>query len=437
MRIYCKNIGMIEEAKINLSGLTVIAGENDTGKSTLGKLLFAIIKSFDTSDVEEIFIDDKINIIRDHLSRAYFLARSNLDIDPDYTKTRLLLEVNSTISEEKKSEVKKEIMSDFMKTFDRSNKDIDNLTVKKLKKEYEKIAEKIVEKLAENIQKERVCRYKFSKYLDSLFDGEINNKYRDDKAKVVIEEGKSQVLNINIVNNQPCENYSFKELYIDEVTFLESPMVLQMTELINNARTVLDKKDKVGGLYRDQPIVNLHIKDLILKLRQPNAFDPEEVNITEIIDGNMDYDEDESSFYLKKGGHRFKAINIASGIKSFGIIQMLLKKGFLKERKLLILDEPEVNMHPKWQIEYARLLVKLVKETSAHVLITSHSPYFIEGIKVFSDKYCLSNKTNFYLTENNSNALDIKISDVTGDLSKVFVKLTEPFKELERITIGD
>ena len=37
-----KNVGLIKEASIKINGLTVIAGENDTGKSTVGKSLFFI-----------------------------------------------------------------------------------------------------------------------------------------------------------------------------------------------------------------------------------------------------------------------------------------------------------------------------------------------------------------------------------------------------------
>ncbi|SHO81239.1 ABC transporter ATP-binding protein [hydrothermal vent metagenome] len=43
MRIELKNIGMIKEASVKIDGLTVIAGENDTGKSTLGKSLYFLM----------------------------------------------------------------------------------------------------------------------------------------------------------------------------------------------------------------------------------------------------------------------------------------------------------------------------------------------------------------------------------------------------------
>ncbi len=45
MKIKLQNIGIIEEADINIDGITLIAGQNDSGKSTVGKLLFSIIKA--------------------------------------------------------------------------------------------------------------------------------------------------------------------------------------------------------------------------------------------------------------------------------------------------------------------------------------------------------------------------------------------------------
>jgi predicted ATPase len=46
MKLKLENIGMIRSADIKLDGLTIIAGENDTGKSTTGKLIFSLIKAF-------------------------------------------------------------------------------------------------------------------------------------------------------------------------------------------------------------------------------------------------------------------------------------------------------------------------------------------------------------------------------------------------------
>ncbi|HEC1782885.1 TPA: ATP-binding protein, partial [Campylobacter lari] len=47
--LYLKNIGIIKEANINLNSLCIVAGENDSGKSTIGKILMALIKTHNIS----------------------------------------------------------------------------------------------------------------------------------------------------------------------------------------------------------------------------------------------------------------------------------------------------------------------------------------------------------------------------------------------------
>ena len=45
MKLELNNIGIIKKADIKIDGLTVIAGENDSGKSTVGKVLYSLVKS--------------------------------------------------------------------------------------------------------------------------------------------------------------------------------------------------------------------------------------------------------------------------------------------------------------------------------------------------------------------------------------------------------
>ena len=92
----------------------------------------------------------------------------------------------------------------------------------------------------------------------------------------------------------------------------------------------------------------------------------------------------------------------------------------------MIIEEPEARLHPKWQVEYAKILVQLVKK-GVKVLVTSHSPDFIEAISKFSEE--IKEKTKFYLSEltEEGNAV---ITDKTGDKESIFSPLSKPFKEL-------
>jgi predicted ATPase len=98
---------------------------------------------------------------------------------------------------------------------------------------------------------------------------------------------------------------------------------------------------------------------------------------------------------------------------------MLNRNGFLDNRSLLILDEPEVHLHPKWQLAYAQVIVDLIKEEGLNVVVNSHSPYMIEALKRFAEKESIN--ANYYLAEEG------KIIKSDDSLEKIFGKLSEPF----------
>ena len=62
MKIKLQNIGIIESADINISGITLIAGQNDSGKSTVGKVLYSIVRSLNIN--EKSFNSSKNEYVR-------------------------------------------------------------------------------------------------------------------------------------------------------------------------------------------------------------------------------------------------------------------------------------------------------------------------------------------------------------------------------------
>jgi hypothetical protein len=68
MKLILKNIGMLESAEVTLHRLCVIAGENDKGKSTIGKIVFCIVKAInrykeDLQENKEAWVGKKIEEI--------------------------------------------------------------------------------------------------------------------------------------------------------------------------------------------------------------------------------------------------------------------------------------------------------------------------------------------------------------------------------------
>ena len=80
---------------------------------------------------------------------------------------------------------------------------------------------------------------------------------------------------------------------------------------------------------------------------------------------------------------------------------------------------------------YAEILVILQVNLDLHILINTHSPYFLNAIEVFSSKYCISDKCSYYLAENEG--VRSKITDVTNNIEAIYQKLSRPLQTLENI----
>lgn len=69
MKLRIRNVAKIEEADLELNGITIIAGNNNTGKSTIGKIVFSLFNSL--VNLEEKIVKQKRDLIYQVLKRKW------------------------------------------------------------------------------------------------------------------------------------------------------------------------------------------------------------------------------------------------------------------------------------------------------------------------------------------------------------------------------
>ena len=121
--------------------------------------------------------------------------------------------------------------------------------------------------------------------------------------------------------------------------------------------------------------------------------------------------------------------NLSAGLKTFVILKTLLEKGILEENGVIILDEPEIHLHPAWQIIFAELIVLIQKEFNMHILLNTHSPYFLNAIEIYAEKHNIKERCNFYSAYLSGQFSEFK--DVTDNIEEIYYKLARPFQDLE------
>ncbi len=82
----------------------------------------------------------------------------------------------------------------------------------------------------------------------------------------------------------------------------------------------------------------------------------------------------------EENGKVYGIEQVASGLKTFAPLYLALKYELVKD--CLIVDEPEVSLHPKWIEVMAEVLYRLSKK-GMKVFVATHSDIFIEKINFF------------------------------------------------------
>jgi predicted ATPase len=99
---------------------------------------------------------------------------------------------------------------------------------------------------------------------------------------------------------------------------------------------------------------------------------------------------------------------------------MLLRNGSLTDKTLLIIDEPESNLHPQWIIEYARIIVMLNKELGVKFFIATHNPDMVSAIRYISEKEGVLENVNFYLAEKSSEKFKFNYKFLNKEIDPIF-----------------
>lgn len=425
MRLILENVGKVQEADIKLDGITLIAGENNTGKSTVGKMLFCIFESF--YKIERQISQERINTIGRHIANFYHETFNRAgrkysvhDLAADFVHNKEQYVGDSRI-------IRKAIENFF------ENREI-NFDAIAYQDTLEQLADKIYSVLF--IEDTEIRRAILQRTLDSEFGmkiGFLNNESNYSKIQLEIRNSKIEFEVINNENINIIQDMSLNK----EIIYIDDPFVL------DDLQDLLPYRSVYGLNHRDSLLDKIvRVKDT----RDFGALDEILVNkklerifetMNGICDGDLTVSEDGGNYSYRTSelNGTLEMSNLSTGIKSFIILKTLLRNGSINDNGVVILDEPEIHLHPEWQLKFAEVIVLIQKEFGVNILLNTHSPYFLNAIEVYVKKYGIEKKCKFYLTDDNEGRTNIK--DVTDQTELIYEKLARPLQDLENLEYSD
>ena len=374
-----KNLGYIDEGSIELGKLTVLCGKNNTGKTYINIAIYAFLKFLNQgrqsfffnghkSKIEELFKNGFINMdlkefevnvkkYLDKISKKYSLSLDSVFSSPEneFNKSKINIEIpnfkfdysnpiNSILSLNKNDilSIKKEEESTI-------------LTISFLDTKTEQRPPKDI---IENFLSQNIVQIFFKDYFKKPFPVTSERtgiqlfwRELDIKKNVLID----QIVKNGDKNFDPFE-YLFNSV---------SRYPVSIHDNIDYVRDYENIRKKNSFIFNDRDKYKQIIKSL-----------------EDVLGGSFKYINKSFIYCPKKERNRDKVTLplylTSSAVKSLFSLDLYLRHIAQKD-DLLIIDEPELNLHPDNQRKMAKLIAVLVN-AGINVFVTTHSDYFIKEV---------------------------------------------------------
>lgn len=400
MKIHIKNIGMLDEAEFEVGDLTLICGENNTGKTYATYSLYGYL-DYVNNDPEHILLNLIENITQKFLKDIVIEGEYVMRIFP-HTMKNIVKELFEKLNIAYKNSLV-EILAGKEDDFNNSYFDID-------------IAEKIISYIEriENvkIQETMFNFFSHSPYLELLeatkeyflFDYKKSKNYFGEKIEEdIMARIQGWVLALFYYLVKSFHSYVFilsaertgatmfqKELNVNKNEIVDQ---ISKTNTKDIKEVVLDILLKKYSRYPKPVKDNIYfVRELdevakqtsfIKKGEKENALHKEIVELLYQVVGGKYIVSPEGIEFAPGAKQRITKGKFLVQRASSSVRSLLMLNYYVLHRAqvgdILMIDEPELNLHPKNQILVARLLVLLVN-AGIKVFMTTHSDYIVREL---------------------------------------------------------
>lgn len=420
MRLHVENFAKISSADIEFDGLTVIAGKNNTGKSTVGKILYTFFRAL--SQLPRRVKRDRIEAVVRAFSR-------NIDREITAEQAQRLLSGEVTV---------KEIYEEI-----RANEPKDDsaysLFLGPLPPTLSSFSEQDIAKTLDQVRStsdDDIAGRLAYQVVDCVFHRQVRplRKVSGETKLVLTVQGEENEISFGDDGGR----IRHATQLVKKVRLIANPDVLSLL----NVRDIATNKAYARAFEK----YTLELAQELVKESRLSAAEEEavRVNLADIIElldgvihGNFTLDEENDFALIEDGNEKpTKAENLSMGMKFFVLLRFMLLHGVLQDRDVLILDEPENHLHPTLQIVYAKVLVLLQKKFNLTILLTSHSTFFVNAVKRFGVVELEPGRAHFYLSKEDTDNPGLMTfedrSDMTGPIFREFNEAYELVDDLSK-----
>jgi predicted ATP-dependent endonuclease of OLD family len=372
MKFTFKNLGKLDEAEIEVKDLTIVCGENNTGKTYLLYAIYGFWAYLLRSDIPLLSADIRIAL---HTHK-----KIELNIEEAFS----IENINSFLGKVAEEYALKQIDRDFVaksKFFKNLKMDLelsrnDYLQVlKSLKREFRSLdfhvghPEGLVQfnfQIKDNIL--LITQEKSNLSISRLFSFSTSERTGIVIFKDELDFQRRRLLDIASTAKELDSMEIFHRAFINYKDTYSKP-IKDEAEFIRNLLAYEKLKKSEGVKESEQSLLNMK-------------------QLEDIIGGVLELSSDGTIYFKpnKNKSLRLTMDQVSSSIRSILSLYFYIRDQSHKDNQILMIDEPEMNLHPKNQRAMARFLASLVNQ-GIKVMVSTHSDYLVRELNHLTALY--------------------------------------------------
>ena len=455
-KLNIENFGKLSNAEVRIGQFTVFAGPNNTGKSSVSKLLYSL---FDGMNANHASVHFRVlaSQLRNELAQLELWEKDDNYL-PSYLLNEEIDKMEKFVREcsiddhpEKTEEKWRQITNcaeNLIKRYKEVRTDIEERLQKQEENSFISTSTESIEtalnELCGEIERTNARQLVISGIKDKISENLIRNfqvskisslrKEQEEHSKVSIDgvgsfefgNSNSVVFEISRAGLKKLRDYS-------RVIYLESPLYWKLQSALKKIRFSprfsypVSKKELVGipGYFYDlAEALGVKYSD-----SSDNLFAKiyEKLISPEVIGGKITIsDTDELRF--QENERSFSLHLTAMGVINIGILALLIERKIIDEGTFLFIDEPEAHLHPSWQVKIVKTLFELSR-LGVNVVIATHSAEILEFLKVEAEKDVKS-KELIALNHFSRDGVENYGGNFKPSVENIQEELTDPFSKL-------
>lgn len=394
MKISMKNFGYIKSGVFDSNDLTIIFGKNNSGKTYLSYaayifaneikeklhvfassnlMLDKLLSPYDSENSVSLRLSDIISedtILTINAMSSYFLA-DNFNLDRSHFH-------DAVVNFDFKNLIKKAKVAEF--EFAMTSKFVDKNVIVTKKKNKDNITITTIQKSeTQPLHESNAVSFYFYQYqiteaiINEILDLDIKKPFVITSERTGVEmfykemdSNRSDITEKISLRSNSSRNHNSTDSDAKSIARYSKPIA-------DNIRTIRSQQE---------------IRKLNSEISKLDDFIHLRETLNKIIKGNFKLSSNGDTVYVMNGREDIEMpIHAASSsIKSMTMVELYINH-IAAPGETLIIDEPELNLHPDNQIAMAELIVRLVN-LGVKVIMTTHSDYIVREInnriKLFS-----------------------------------------------------